>query len=112
MINNKNKIIAAIGLVLSGISFAGTMGPVCSPVNSTVPCPMNAWDLGVEALYLKPVYNATGAYINNAIDTQDYSEISNKWGWGFRLDGSYHFNTGNDASLDWMHYDTTSHFTP
>lgn len=112
MINNKNKIIAAIGLALSGLSFAGSMGPVCSPINSTVPCPMNAWDIGVEALYLKPVYNAAGAYINNAVGTHDYSEISNKWGWGFRLDGSYHFNTGNDASLDWMHYDNTSHFIP
>lgn len=112
MIKNNNKIIAAISLALSSMGFAGTMGVVCTPLHSTVPCPINAWDLGVEALYLKPVYNASGAYINNPLGTHDFREISNKWGWGFRLDGSYHFSTGNDASLDWMHYDTTSHFTP
>lgn len=112
MINNQNKIIAAISLALSSIGFAGTMGSECTPGNSTIPCPIRAWDLGVEALYLKPIYNAPGSYINNASNTYNYTEINNKWGWGFRLDGSYHFNTGNDVSLDWAHYDTTSHFTP
>ena len=101
-----NKLLAVLGFALSNYGFAGTMGPICIPGNSTVACAMKQWDLGIQALYLKPIYDAQSAYILES--TGQYTPIATQWDWGFRLDGSYHFNTGNDVGFDWTHLDTTA----
>lgn len=98
----KKTSLAVLGLIASGVSLAGSMGPVCTPGNVTVPCIEKRWDLGVRALYLRSLYDADIAYSPNVFN--GYTEIKNDWDWGVRLEGSYHFNTGNDISLNWTHY--------
>lgn len=111
-------IIVAVSSIASGIAFAGTMGPVCSPEHATIPCETKAWDVGIEGLYLKAVYNQDHGFAGAAaehigstpVDVYNARFIANKpdWGLGFKLQGSHHFSTGKDANLNWLHYLKTS----
>lgn len=98
----KKTTLAVLGLALSGGAFAGTMG--CQPGKVTVPCEDKKWDIGIQALYLKPTMSNDKVYspeLNNGY----YPEDKNDWGWGFMLEGSYHFGTGHDITMNWTHYD-------
>jgi hypothetical protein len=97
------KITLAILALGSSAVFAGTMGPICAPGDVTVPCDARQWDLGVQALYLKPVYSARRAY---EFAPGGFRELEEDWDWGYRLEGSYHFGTGNDLTLTWTHFDS------
>lgn len=103
----KKTTLAVIGLAASGFATAGTMGPVCTPGNVTVPCEARQWDLGAQALYLESIYGANKAYENSIFDDRLH-DVLDDWDWGYRIEGSYHFNTGNDISMDWTHF---SNFT-
>lgn len=102
----KKTTFASLGLIMSSLAFAGTMGPSCVPGDVTVPCPLNQWNLGVEALYLKPVHSAHRGYEFTPLDT--YRSIDNEEDWGYRIEGSYHFSTGNDITMTWVHFDNES----
>ncbi|TAL64838.1 MAG: hypothetical protein EPN84_02615 [Legionella sp.] len=106
----KKITLAVLSMATSSFALAGAMGPVCTPGHVTVPCVNQAWDLGVQALYLKPIYGATKGYQFTAVNSPiaQYDQVPRDWDWGYRLEGSYHFNTGNDATLVWTHFKDTA----
>jgi len=106
MLNLKKTAVAVLALGSSAV-FAGSMGPVCSAVNVTVPCEATAWDFGAKAIYLKAQTGDNSGY-NPVFDNSQYVDHAPNYNWGFQIEGSYHFNTGNDLNINWYHLSHSS----
>lgn len=111
MLNLKKTAVAVLALGSSAV-FAGSMGPVCSAVNVTVPCETTAWAFGGKALYLQPTLGGSG--VGTQTTFTDLAGVSQTLGqnpqysWGFMIEGAYHFNTGNDLNVNWYHINRSS----
>ncbi|WP_454784865.1 Lpg1974 family pore-forming outer membrane protein [Legionella sp. WA2024007413] len=101
----KKTTITVLGLAAS-VATAGGMGPACTPGNVTVPCVTKLWDFSAQALYLRSIYGSEKSIQFGTLPVN--KEIQNDWNWGYFLEGSYHFNTGNDITVNWMHYSTST----
>lgn len=108
---NLKKSMGCILSFGSSVVFAGAMGPVCDVVNSTIPCEATYWGFGAKALYLQPgvgAKNLFGTYWNPSVNQQQYQNYNPTYAWGFQVEGSYHFNTGNDINLNWYRVQNTT----
>ena len=97
------KSAIVISIFGSSVVFSGTMGAVCSPTNAAIPSPSTACEFGAQALYFQP---ALGAKNLDHVQIQEdgsahYGNFDPTYAWGFKVEGSYHFNTGNDLNLNW-----------
>lgn len=104
----KKILLTLLIMSVSHFVVAGTMGAAVSPCKAdavTIPCPAQSWELGVQGLYLKPQYSAS-AFLPSV--SGGFREVDPGWDWGYRLEGAYHFNMGNDLTINWLHYDANS----
>lgn len=99
----KKTAIAALILGFSGAAsaamYAPAPAPACSAGNVTVPCEGSAWDLGIDYLHLTNHENVASNILD--VNNNGYEAES---GSGFRLEGSYHWGTGNDFNINWTHF--------
>jgi len=107
------KTLPALMALCAGSAFAGTMGPTCDMAHLTTPCADTAWDVGGRALYLQPSFsNDPWTYERDATDANgNNSQVlgtPQDYGWGFFLEGSYHFEQGKDFNLNWYYFDNTT----
>lgn len=105
--NKFQKILIATCTLINGTVLAGTMGAACVKEGISVPCEHPAWDIGGQALYLNITNTNTGNTLANFTSVTRETNFFNPfsaWQWGFMLEGSYHFNKGNDLNLNWYHY--------
>ncbi len=102
--------IAILALSLSSLTLAASFAPTCTKGDVTVPCAKTQFDISVYGLHLEPLLDdsvyAESVSANNSGDTY-YRQHSLNPGYDFSfiIQGSYHFGTGNDFTLSWMHYD-------
>lgn len=99
----KRTALAALLVGLTAVAQAAMYTPPpppeCKPGKVMVPCEMSAWDFSVEALS----FEQREGPMNQIFADQFYD-----WQFGFRLAGSYHWGKGFDATVDWMHYNTST----
>jgi hypothetical protein len=104
-----NKTAFAVLALSSSAVFSGTMGPMCSPGNVTVPCEHSGWGIGGYALDLQTT-NAHAFRPYYGFENDGFHDFSGKWNWGFEIEAAYYFNTGNDININWYHLDATNKF--
>lgn len=98
------KTTPALLFLMSGAAFSGTMGPVCDADNVMTPCADKAWSVGARALYLQPAF--LGAESSSTVNNiSNFADTTFGWGWGFMIEGGYHYGKGNDVNLNWYHFD-------
>ena len=108
------KILALMCIINAQNLLAGTMGPVCTEENSTIPCKQSSWQIGADALLLQPSLGefTLPLFLKKvSSNVYQYESFNPSYGWGFKLEGAYHFNTGNDLNINWYQLNHGNHFT-
>jgi hypothetical protein len=105
------KTMMALAILAASAGANAGMYKACVDTPNQVPCEASAWDIGGEALYYRNDSNSViGDVVNNRGGNNNNQIIDFRpdFGWGYRIEGSYHFGTGNDLTVNWAHYDKTS----
>lgn len=103
-ISLKKTTAAVIALGLSGLASASGYAPACTKYDVSIPCQVSGWDLGFEALVAEPM-NEELFFASAGSSPAVRHQVDPKFKFGFRLEGSYHFGQGNDATLNWTRFD-------
>lgn len=106
MLKNKKNSLLILALS-SSVTFAGTMGPVCTEDNLSTPCEYKGWDVAGRALYIQPTYVGNAFLIgslNSTTNVTTWQKLPQPWAWGYEIEGSFHFDTGNDINVNWYHF--------
>lgn len=101
---SKKLALAAIALSVNSIAFAGAYSPsACTSHAVTIPCEDNAWDIGVEIFDVQGTTNVQNyaAISNEAGTSHSSATVDSDYKFGFELNGSWHFATGNDLTIRW-----------
>ncbi len=109
------KFFVIILALMAGAAYAGTMDSACSSGKVKLSCEKQSWYLSVQALYLQVSLgdnNLTG-YITslNDIFSNTYNDGTPHYNWGFRIDGTYYFSSGNDLSLNWSEINNNNQYS-
>ena len=93
-------------MCFASFAWSGAMGPKCQSVDVTTPCPASAWDLGLHAMYLKPSANASLGAFSLVNQDSAFKDQDQDWEWGFHIEASRHYGTGNDLNVEWFHFNS------
>src|SRR5262245_48804633 len=111
----KTALAAVLGVGLIGAVQAAGFAPppaACTGYPVTVPCEREAWDIAFEGFWAE----AANRDLNFGTHFSDgyYGERwfnhhhNHDFDFGFRLEGSYHFRTGNDVTVNWTRFDNSN----
>lgn len=101
------KVAIAILTLSSSIALAGTMGPACTQEGVALPCDSSGWNVSIEALYLKNMYNAnflSGINIGSGSGVRIIAPMAYDFEWGFLLGIGYQYGAGSDINVNWMEW--------
>jgi hypothetical protein len=103
------KTMMALAILAASAGANAGMYKACVDTPNQVPCEATAWDVGGEALVLQNTGSAASSIMNFAVNRANVNDdqFSNNWEWGFRIEGSYHYGTGNDFTVNWAHWKGT-----
>ena len=93
-------------LMTSQLGFSGSMG---NSSFDTMPLSLdksNGVLVAIDALYLQtnvPAFNHPVSVEAYTPYLAPYVDLPSEWGFGFKLQGAYHFNGANDLNLNWVH---------
>lgn len=94
------KTVCLLGLAASLSVSAGMYQ--CKKGDVSLPCKFDGWDFGGDALYLSSGSTNLATWISNTNPIMFNYDAN----WGFRIEASRHFGTGNDFNINWAYIET------
>jgi hypothetical protein len=100
----RQKATAMITFALGSTAlWANSIQPPCLRTPLIVPCERAVWEVRGDALYLQAAHTGPFAYIG-VLGTR-LNQVDTGWDWGFSLEATYHYASGNDLDINWNHVD-------
>lgn len=111
-LNFKYSAVAVLAFCVSSTASAGSYMPMSQPCmasNVSIPCEHTGWDIAAELIYIEPMTNDYWFADRFSVSSSNVTTMENLFSdadfdFGFRLEGSFHFNTGNDFTANWLYY--------